>query len=43
MKATDPVVLVGAVAVISSVSLLAGYIPARRAARIDPIYALRCE
>ncbi len=39
----DPSTLVGAVTVIAAVTLIAAYFPARRAARIDPIVALRYE
>jgi predicted permease len=39
----DPVTLLAAVAILSAVALLACWIPARRAARIEPIVALRHE
>jgi ABC-type antimicrobial peptide transport system permease subunit len=39
----DPVAYAAAAALVLAVSILAGGIPARRAARIDPIKALRCE
>ena len=40
---TDPVTIVMAVVVLAIVATLAGYLPARRAARIDPLVALRHE
>lgn len=39
----DPLAYAGAAALVLAVAILAGGIPARRAARIDPIQALRCE
>jgi macrolide transport system ATP-binding/permease protein len=43
MKPNDPLALTVAVAILLGAALLAGYVPARRASRIDPMAALRHE
>ena len=43
ISTTDPVTFIGVPMILGAVALLANYIPALQAARIDPMKALRME
>jgi ABC-type antimicrobial peptide transport system permease subunit len=40
---TDPVIFTGVAVLLGAIALVAGWMPARRASRVDPLMALRAE
>ena len=43
LSPTDPFILASAIAVVATMTLIAAWLPARRAAKVDPMVALRCD
>ena len=43
LSASDPITLASSVLIIAVVTLFAAWLPARRATKVDPMVALRCD
>jgi ABC-type lipoprotein release transport system permease subunit len=43
VEVTDPITFAGISLLLAMITLIACYIPAQRAARIDPMISLRCD
>jgi ABC-type antimicrobial peptide transport system permease subunit len=43
VSVTDPAAIVIAASTLGGVAAIAGFLPARRASRVDPMVALRCD
>jgi ABC-type lipoprotein release transport system permease subunit len=43
VPAADPITFAGVVVVLSGAAIVASWLPARRAARVDPVIAMRAE
>jgi ABC-type lipoprotein release transport system permease subunit len=43
LKGRDPVVFIASAVLLTAVALAAGFIPAHRASRVEPMWALRYE
>jgi ABC-type lipoprotein release transport system permease subunit len=43
LKPYDPVTFAIAIGLLTAIAVLASWVPARRAARVNPTVALRCE
>jgi ABC-type antimicrobial peptide transport system permease subunit len=43
LSPTDPAILAAAIALVAAMTLIAAWLPASRAAKVDPMVALRCD
>ena len=43
LRLLDPVAFAGSVAIVAAAAIVAAFVPARRAGRVDPVQALRAD